>query len=364
MRAREFINEKRPPRKFSDYTRQERQMSARQSRRLAKIDAQYPYQSPVKDWRLIRVQDGFWGIEPKPDGTVALNKKGQVRKTVHFTINGSVSSHAFGNWDNSGVIIIADPKQIRAQPSSVGFADTWYHVDRNDELNIGQPIILAPAGLQAPQGLKVTTYSGSRKEALNKTLESLGIKPLAINAHSADFSGAYDKNVNTRPGAPIDVRDQFSGIDPYRELDIMKQKSGIHPSLPNQSKHYYTKDTAYESAVSWARAAAEIIKTNGITKREGQKDWLVSVPAKLSSGDMGERSIDIRNDVLNKLRGSLERFKSALATDKQSPTWNQDMYIYYARVIKEMSELYQLFTKWYQVWSGLQPGQTVAAPTT
>ena len=363
MKAKEFINEKRPPRKFSDYTRQERQMIARQSRRLAKIDAQYPYQSPVKDWRLIRVQDGFWGIEPKPDGTVALNKKGQVRKTVHFTINGSVSSHAFGNWDNSGVIIIADPKQIRAQPSSVGFADTWYHVDRNDELNIGRPIILAPAGLQAPQGLKVTTYSGDRKEALNKTLESLGIKPLAINAHGADFSGVYDKNVNTRPGAPIDVRDQFSGIDPNRELDAMKQKSGIHPSLTNR-KHYYTKDTSYEVAVSAARKAAEIIKTNGITKREGQKDWVVSFPRKLSSGDMSVDGIDIRNDVLNGLWKSLEHFKSDLATAKQSPTWNQDMYIYYARVIKELLESYKLFTKWYQVWSGLQPGQTVPAPTT
>lgn len=363
MRAREFITEKRPPRKFSDYTRQERQINAKQQRRLAKIDAQYPYESPVKDWRLIRVQDGFWGIEPKPDGTVALNKKGQVRKTIHFTINGSVSSHAFGNWDNSGVVIIADPKQIRAQPSSVGFADTWYHVDRNDELNIGRPIILAPTGLQVPQGLKVTTYSGDREEALNKTLESLGIKPLAINAHGANFSDVYDKNVNTRPGAPFDVRDQFSGIDPNRELDIMKQKSGIHPSLSSR-KHYYTKDASYERAVSAARKAAQIIKTNGITKREGQKDWVVSFPRKLSSGDMTEYSIDIKNEVLNGLENALSHFKSDLATDKQSPTWNQDMYIYYARAIKEMRELYELFTKWYQVWSGLQPGQTVPAPTT
>lgn len=363
MRAREFIVEARPPRTFfgdnprsviTPDLRQDRRNIAKQQQNLKKIDKKYPYQSPIKNYRLVRVQDGFWGIEPQSDGTVALSKRGQVRKTVHFTINGSVGSHLFGNWDNSGVVIIADPKEIKMPPSAVAFEDTYYNVDRNDQLNIGRPIILAPAGLPVPEGLKVTTYSGDRAEALNKTLQSLGIEPLIIHAHGTDLEATYGK-AKTRPGAPFDIYDRVDRFDQRRELDLMKQQSGINPSV-ERVKHYYTKDSTYESAVSVANFAQKEILANGITKNANVKDWVIKFTDKKGIED----SLSVDTDIINPLSNTLRGFRAALEKDKLKPTWNQDQYIYYARVIKTTSNLLRRFTEWNNIWQRLQPGQTVS----
>jgi hypothetical protein len=160
------------------------------------------YQSKLNKILLVRVVPSFAGITSNENGEVIFyrddtrkrsegegNELAPLRKTIHFVVNGVVGDHAFNSWDNAGIVIIADPSQIKAKPQTTRLEDTWYMVDRNNELNVGRATILAPTGLDIPDDMRnasIKTYNGTPKDAVKSILDKEGIEMLRIGAHGAE----------------------------------------------------------------------------------------------------------------------------------------------------------------------------------
>lgn len=160
------------------------------------------YQSKLNKILLVRVVPSFVGITSNENGEIIFhrddtrkrpddvgNEFASLRKTIHFVVNGVVGDHAFNSWDNAGIVIIADPKQIKGKPQVTRLEDTWYMVDRNNELNVGRATILIPNGMNIPDDMRnasIKTYSGSSHDAVKSILNREGIEMLRIGAHGAE----------------------------------------------------------------------------------------------------------------------------------------------------------------------------------
>lgn len=150
--------------------------------------------------RVVRVQPDLRGIGRDKNGIFLYrysdsNSK-YMRNTIHFSINGVVGSHEMGNWDNAVVVIIADPKQIQGQMVGTKLEDTWYHLDENGRLYLGNATILVPSGIDNPENIPVKQYSGDRNTAVTEYLKSVGINALKIGRNSAaDID--YDDSTDT-----------------------------------------------------------------------------------------------------------------------------------------------------------------------
>lgn len=178
----------------------------------------------TSNMRLVRVQPDLRGIGRDNNG-VFLYRYGDnsKRNTIHFAINGVVGSHEMGNWDKAGVVIIADPKQVQGQMAGAKLEDTWYHVDENGRLYIGDPVILVPSGIDNPEKLPVKQYSGDRNTAVTEYLKSVGINALNIGRNSvADID--YDDTNDT-------VKDIISKYGVSGETTIDSHLNTIESSL-------------------------------------------------------------------------------------------------------------------------------------
>lgn len=125
---------------------------------------------PDDTHRLVRVVPHIGNLVRNKDGTISI-AHGDVnprRNTSHWTQNSVVGSHAMGDWDKAGYTIIADPKQVRAPLLGSRPEDTWYALDKNKQLNIGNPTILAPKGAPVPKGVNVQHYEGDRNAAIQQ----------------------------------------------------------------------------------------------------------------------------------------------------------------------------------------------------
>ena len=150
-------------------------------------------EQPTGEYRLIRVVPSVDNIVREPDGTLSIRQQqGSSRGTVHWTMNSTVGSHTLGNWDKSGFVIIADPKDIKAPLLGARPDDTWYALDKNNKLNIGRAQILAPQGAEVPKGLPVNYYSGDRSQAVKQALTKQGVHYMGITG----AQGAGDLSFN------------------------------------------------------------------------------------------------------------------------------------------------------------------------
>lgn len=138
----------------------------------------------LRDFRLVRVQKDLKDIGLDEKGVFLFRDSshaGKRRNTIHFTKNYPVASHMWGNWDNSLVVIIADPKQIVAPMQGYNPEDSWYQVGEGGKLYLGKDaVIMMPDGMDAKatwqvQGkygsLPIIRYSGSSMEARNKAVD-------------------------------------------------------------------------------------------------------------------------------------------------------------------------------------------------
>lgn len=285
-----------------------------------------PYQSPLGGYRLVRVQDGFWGIQPENNGTVSLVRSGHrasdIRRTIHFTINGIVNSHAQGNWDNAGVVIIADPKQFDTQPYMANFQDIWFYVDNKNKINIGKPIILAPTGSTPPNGLKVKFYSGDRDQAFINELDTLGILPAEIHSHGADFPAAQD--ISVRPTHPDSW--EFRGkVDPKQEIKLMTQQAGWNPILSGGT-HYFSQSMSNDIVFSQVYDIINSL-TSGNYKIGQQQDTVDSTINKIIS-------------TVDYLQKNLINMKTSQKIDKISNPvpWTKNLYNYYLKLYQYLKQ--------------------------
>jgi hypothetical protein len=205
-------------------------------------------------YRLIRVIKNLNELVAGKDGSVCIVRDKRHRQSIHFTINGPVSDHSQGSWDNDPFVIIADPKEL-GQPAVVNYQDTWYFTDKNNRLNLGHPIIIAPAGAGAPPGIKLTYYSGkdtederdTRDDAVERELKMHGIQMMDMEAHGADF-GEIDSYA---PGGP--------SPDPRKEVDAFLAAHNFNPNT-RRGPHFYNPETDIEDYLNEMAALLEFLK--------------------------------------------------------------------------------------------------------
>ncbi len=246
---------------------------------------------------LVRVQPSFQGLE-NDNGTLSIKRIGDSnRNTIHFCVNGTVGSHEFGDWDNCGVVIIAKPGEIKAPVSGVRLEDTWMHVGKNG-LDLGESaIILAPEGLEVPQGLegKVKFYPVNTKE------EIMAARDLAVAKELDDF-GVIDKYQIGRNS--IHKNDSHVNISEYYEIcDEVKTKFKFGGPMTTD-QHMNTLDCRLEDLMASMASKVNRLKTFGRVEvvdgiSRNMDDML------LQTIDEAQQNIVLAN---NKLNGYAEHY--------------------------------------------------------
>lgn len=129
------------------------------------------------------------------------------RGTIHYTINGLVSSHDYGNFDNRPFIIIEPLKYHINDKSLVGLRVEDTYFNDNMELSDEAKIMISQAYfdankdnlefLESLQGLNIIVFSGDETKAVEYVLRSLGYNAFTVNNHGYT-NGFYGNNDETR----------------------------------------------------------------------------------------------------------------------------------------------------------------------
>lgn len=128
------------------------------------------------------------------------------RPTIHYTINGLVSSHAYGNFANKPFIIIDLLKYHINDKSLVGLRveDTYF----NDNMQLSDSSIIMISQdyfdanknnlefLEFLQGFNVIVFSGDETKAVEFVLRKLGYNAFEINNHG--YTNSFERNSDER----------------------------------------------------------------------------------------------------------------------------------------------------------------------
>lgn len=154
----------------------------------------------------------------------------QYRSTVHFSVNGLVSSHAKGNFSNRNFIII-DPLEFHLKNNDIRsfrLEDTFM---AGDVKISPEAVIMIKKGqykellLQYPQlsQYNIVLFTGPEKEAVEAYLISRGIIPEKITEHGAEehicTSQIKDFRVRLKEMYEIDSEPHYLSQE-YREDDM------------------------------------------------------------------------------------------------------------------------------------------------
>lgn len=125
------------------------------------------------------------------------------RSTKHFTLNGLVSSHMYGNFDNNPFIII-DPLSEHINKEnilSVNEADTYFQISREKPMQLSNKAeLMMPVEEYLKRkndrkfqkqlcGYKLTLFAGDEKKAVDMKLKQMGYIPEDIGMWGYDFRG-------------------------------------------------------------------------------------------------------------------------------------------------------------------------------
>lgn len=115
------------------------------------------------------------------------------RQTIHFTINGLVSSHSYGAFDNRNFIILDPLKHHISDKSLVNMRpeDTYF----NDDLYLSKDAVIMmpkelfeklqqkPEIIQQLQQYNIASFEGDEKHAVDVLISRLGYKSFDISNH-------------------------------------------------------------------------------------------------------------------------------------------------------------------------------------
>lgn len=128
------------------------------------------------------------------------------RTTIHFTINGLVSSHMYGNFDDRAYIIMEPLKHHIDEESLIGLRveDTYFDNDiaLSDEAIILIPsqhfekIAADPNYQETLRHFNVLLFDGDEVHAVNYVLNQLGYNAFLTNQHGYVSGPEEDKMVN------------------------------------------------------------------------------------------------------------------------------------------------------------------------
>ena len=167
--------------------------------------ADISYQSVSLDQlSAVRVQRGFDGISVE-DGKIVLQHKMEnpdsVRNTMHFSLNGAVSDHAYGKFNDAGFAIVAGLNDLgHSNPlGGLSAADTWVHA-KDDKVTVPNPTLIAPYGTELPQEIIDAAYDvicypvgdspeavlQNRNDAISLALKDRNSPEFVVNMHNWD----------------------------------------------------------------------------------------------------------------------------------------------------------------------------------
>lgn len=142
----------------------------------------------------VRVQDDLHGLTTDPTGRVLLARApGSSRNTIHFAVDGLVSDHAYGKFNEHSdgtlkgkIVIVADPGDLPA-PAGLNQVDTWFRLgasardtgEINRHLDVGHATLVVPQGISVPADARYVVYDGTiegRNAAVSQVLADRGVQ--------------------------------------------------------------------------------------------------------------------------------------------------------------------------------------------
>lgn len=269
------------------------------------------YQSKLNKILLVRVVPSFVGITSNENGEIIFhrddtrkrsedvgNEFAPLRKTIHFVVNGVVGDHAFNSWDNAGIVIIADPTQIKVKPQATRLEDTWYMVDRNNELNVGRATILIPNGMNIPDDMRnasIKTYSGSSHDAVKSILDREGIEMLRIGAHGAESESKNFDSTN-------------EGKNLFKKLQASNWNDD--GNMP----HSLSFESYIEGKMFIISSIYKFLKKHNLSAQDFVKNNLTREQKNDLSGDVDEKT---PQDIINSIIQAKKRILHNLTNNKQ-----------------------------------------------
>lgn len=210
---------------------------------------------------LVRVQAGLEGTQvdgsdlliTRNNETVSENS---MRNTVHFTLNGVVSNHAYGEFNHLFAFVSPfeqTTEKNKGLLAGLNPSDTFFHQDANDSLRLHQPTLVAPNGAEIPahildSGINIVRYDApevingdtlkaTRDIAVRNVLESLGAPvsqigmwgwsdtpdPTTEQRNLLVESLGYDKDqvANVHTGSPEATLEELAGKYVYHNNQIL-----------------------------------------------------------------------------------------------------------------------------------------------
>lgn len=170
------------------------------------------------------------------------------RSTVHFTLNGLVESHMYGNFDNRSFIIFEplkyhiNSKALKSLRVEDVYFDDDVELSSESSILISENIYNSIANnlelLEALNDYNVFVYRGDQRVAVRKALQSLGYDAFIINQHgylrgindgtaanemwsfAYELSKKYGVGFDRHFGSAIQKADTKERIEKGEEIDI------------------------------------------------------------------------------------------------------------------------------------------------
>lgn len=185
---------------------------------------------------LVRVQAGLEGTQVD-GGDLLITRnhesvsENSMRNTVHFTLNGVVSNHAYGEFNH--LFAFVSPleqtnEKNKGLLAGLNPSDTFFHQSANDSLRLHQPTLVAPNGAEIPahildSGINVVRYDAP--EVINgETLQAT--RDIAVG------------NVLKELGAPVNQIGMWGWADTPDPTP--EQRNALIESLGYDKEHIAT----------------------------------------------------------------------------------------------------------------------------
>jgi hypothetical protein len=162
---------------------------------------------PYDPKELVLVHSTGYELENDNDGNAVLFPAGAKRHdefpraSVHMTVNGEVSSHLFGQWDQNNKLIISNFKDVvdaNGLPDVASSVDTYYREGPGEHLTLPNPLILesrADGPLVSREG-NVITYAHKAEYSDEDIAEINALELDLKKAHGEALTNWLNENLS------------------------------------------------------------------------------------------------------------------------------------------------------------------------
>lgn len=202
----------------------------------------------IKDLALVHAtnyapKDGI--IKSSSDGKKKDNEGNYLhRNTVHFALNGKVSDHVMGSWQDVKYVIIEPASNQIKNISTMRPSDTYAFGSINlskDAIVLVNEKLFNKEDEQDLKGLNVIKYSGDSKVAVDKVLLALGYLPQEILKYSwENENNNVTQDEYQKKNYPNINNDIHYYSDAMKSEEILRHRDSVINKLRGQE--IYTND--------------------------------------------------------------------------------------------------------------------------